>query len=311
MKNTVRILSLAFLSVTTAIAGLNNDRYEKSITVAGDSDTYYPVVISLPNDGMIYDLYIGRHYQAPAPSTWYTASHKGGLAFHVKLASTSWSGNPTVFDVVKNEYTFVPQVADYGYTRHGYQAVVWLRGGGALYQLTGTIPDILDPDVYYETTQTYDHSNDAHDQYVSPMTTVNVGKVDYGDLLYSKDGNLGIGAVDPQNKLDVNGTIRAKEVIVESGWADYVFADDYQLVPLSEVEAHISENGHLPGIPSAEEIQRNGLSVAASQTLMMQKIEELTLYTIEQEKRLDEKDRQIADLIEANRRILESLESKP
>lgn len=106
-------------------------------------------------------------------------------------------------------------------------------------------------------------------------------------------GNVGIGTDLLSNqyngtndyfKLSVNGSVRAKEIIVETGWADFVFADDYKLMSLDKVEDFIAENNHLPGVPSAKSISENGLKVAESQTIQMQKIEELTLYTIEQQK---------------------------
>jgi hypothetical protein len=103
------------------------------------------------------------------------------------------------------------------------------------------------------------------------------------------NGNVGIGTVNPQNKLDVNGIIRAKEVKVETGWADFVFNDDYRLKPLSEVNAFIQENKHLPEIPSATEIKENeGVNLGEMQVKLLQKIEELTLYIIQQEKRINE-----------------------
>ncbi len=67
-------------------------------------------------------------------------------------------------------------------------------------------------------------------------------------------------------------------------WADYVFAKDYKLKELNEVEEYIAENKHLPGIPSAADIEKNGLSVGKMQALHMEKIEELTLYMIELQK---------------------------
>lgn len=103
-----------------------------------------------------------------------------------------------------------------------------------------------------------------------------------------QNGNVGIGTTDPTYKLSVNGNIRSKEVVVESGWADYVFGEKYQLKPLSEVEKFIQENKHLPNIPSAAEIEKNGLALGEVQKKMMEKIEELTLYIIEQEKKLEE-----------------------
>ncbi len=101
-------------------------------------------------------------------------------------------------------------------------------------------------------------------------------------------GAVGIGtATTAGYKLAVNGNIRAKEVVVETAWADYVFDDAYQLPSLSSVEKFIKANKHLPNIPAADEIQKNGLRTAELQTKMMAKIEELTLYVIELEKKIE------------------------
>lgn len=101
-------------------------------------------------------------------------------------------------------------------------------------------------------------------------------------------GNVGIGTANTAGyKLAVNGKIRAKEIRVETGWADYVFAPEYKLRPLEEVESFIKANQHLPEIQPASEIQANGLDVANVTTKMMAKIEELTLYLIEMKKEND------------------------
>ena len=91
---------------------------------------------------------------------------------------------------------------------------------------------------------------------------------------------------DENYLLNVNGSIRAKEIVVETGWADFVFDNSYDLKPLNEVEAYINEYHHLPEVSSAKEIQENGLPIAEVTTQMMQKIEELTLYLIEQGKEI-------------------------
>ncbi len=101
-------------------------------------------------------------------------------------------------------------------------------------------------------------------------------------------GNVGIGTDNPTYKLSVLGNIRSNEVVVETGWADYVFNEKYVLKPLSEIEKFIQLNKHLPGIPSALEIQKNGLPVGETQKMMMEKIEELTLYIIQLNKRIEE-----------------------
>jgi hypothetical protein len=117
-----------------------------------------------------------------------------------------------------------------------------------------------------------------------------------GGNSYLVSGNVGIGTTNPQNKLDVNGTIRAKEVKVETGWADFVFTPTYKLRPLSEVEQFIKTNGHLPEIPKAEDVQQNGINLGEMQTKLLQKVEELTLYSIEQEKKLEEQAKENIEL---------------
>ena len=98
---------------------------------------------------------------------------------------------------------------------------------------------------------------------------------------------VGINTTTPDYPLDVWGTIRAKEVIVESNWSDYVFDADYELLPLTDVSKFIKINGHLPGIPSADSIKLDGLKISEMQTLMMAKIEELTLHLIDLNEKVD------------------------
>ena len=115
------------------------------------------------------------------------------------------------------------------------------------------------------------------------------------------NGNVGIGTTTPDQKLAVNGSIRSKEVLVEaSGWPDFVFAKDYDLPTLTEVENHIHQKGHLQNIPSAKEVEENGMQLGEMNAKLLQKIEELTLYTIAQEKdikRLKEENKFVRSLL--------------
>jgi hypothetical protein len=95
------------------------------------------------------------------------------------------------------------------------------------------------------------------------------------------NGNVGIGVPSPVYKLEVCGTIRAKEVRVETGWCDYVFEKNYKLRTVDELDKYVSENKHLPGIASASEVETEGLNVGEMNRAMMEKIEELTLYIIQ------------------------------
>ena len=97
--------------------------------------------------------------------------------------------------------------------------------------------------------------------------------------------------------LEINGTIKAKEVLItNTNWADFVFATDYKLPDLNEVKRHITEKKHLPGIPSEAEVKENGVNLGEMQTKLLQKIEELTLYTIRQQEMIDKLNEKIEQL---------------
>jgi len=105
------------------------------------------------------------------------------------------------------------------------------------------------------------------------------------------NGNVGIGTDDPGSyKLAVNGSINAAEVKVTATipGPDYVFEKDYKLPTLGEIESYITKNKHLPEVPSAKEMEENGLQLGEMNLLLLKKIEELTLYMIEQQKRIEQ-----------------------
>ncbi len=138
------------------------------------------------------------------------------------------------------------------------------------------------------------HLSHGHDNklYLSHGGTVGAAKI----MTFVNSGNIGIGTTNPGSwKLAVNGKIRAKEVKVETGWSDFVFYEDYQLPTLKEVEQHIKEKGHLKDIPSAAEVEKNGIFLGEMDSKLLQKIEELTLYTIAQDKELKRKEKRLKE----------------
>jgi len=112
------------------------------------------------------------------------------------------------------------------------------------------------------------------------------------------NGNIGVGIATPQTKLAVNGTITTMKVkVTQTGWPDFVFSSNYRLPELPQLEKYIAAYRHLPGIASAAEVEKNGVDLGDNQAAMLQKLEELTLYVIRQNK-------EIESLKEENKKLL-------
>lgn len=109
------------------------------------------------------------------------------------------------------------------------------------------------------------------------------------------NGNVGIGTQTPSAKLAVVGGISAQRIKVSAvnAWPDYVFETSYALPSLREVEQHIMRYKHLPDVPSAKEVEDNGLDLGDNQAVLLKKIEELTLYMIAQDKKMDEQEKKM------------------
>lgn len=120
------------------------------------------------------------------------------------------------------------------------------------------------------------------------------------DLIIKADGRVCIGTTTAATgyALNVNGKAVCTEVLVEAlaSWPDYVFSKDYELLSLRELDKSIKTSGHLPGIPSAAEIEKNGILLGDMQTKLLLKIEELTLYTIEQDRKIEELQKKVEAL---------------
>ncbi|MCC8145666.1 MAG: hypothetical protein LIO93_04335 [Bacteroidales bacterium] len=100
-----------------------------------------------------------------------------------------------------------------------------------------------------------------------------------------------------RRNLIVNGTVKAMKLEAKvSVWSDFVFSDNYDLPSIGEVKSHIKEHKHLPGIPSEKEVLENGIDVADMQAKLLQKIEELTLYTIQQQEMIEKLNEKIEKL---------------
>ncbi|WP_196892173.1 hypothetical protein [Aureivirga marina] len=126
-------------------------------------------------------------------------------------------------------------------------------------------------------------------------------------MVINLNGDVGIGTTDPDGwKLAVNGRIRAKDILVETAnWPDYVFEKEYNLPSLKEVENYIKQFGHLKDIPSAKDVESNGFYLGSMSSNLLQKIEELTLYTIKQEKEIEKLKKENKEIKQLNEKLIE------
>jgi len=165
-------------------------------------------------------------------------------------------------------------------------------GGGATYRM---ISDISNADWKFKAMNDGGFKIRDH---ASSMDVFVIEKNAMANAIYVQaGGNIGIGTSTPGSKLAVNGKIDCKEVeIYITGWSDFVFDEGYQLKPLNDLENYIKENKHLPGVPTEKEAIENGISVGKMNAVLLEKIEELTLYVIDLKKENDKMKKEINDL---------------
>lgn len=254
--------------------------YSTSITIAPwyDATGDYNHQLSFNNDGIYYRQ---GNFNETTWKPWYKlllTDLSGALNGNIRLGRVGEIGNSNVERGA--------QTIQYNIDFTGYRDVKPNQIGA---RIAGIRYNIHNPnEAYIQNTALVFFTN---------ATGLNEGTTDLIERMrISPYGNVGIGTSNPQNKLDVLGTIRATEVKVETGWSDFVFDKDYKLPTLEEVEDHINKHKHLPDIPSEKEVKENGVSLGEMQAKLLQKIEELTLYVIEQDKIIKEQGRLIENL---------------
>jgi hypothetical protein len=167
--------------------------------------------------------------------------------------------------------------------------------------------------------------NNAYGLYVATIKATGITN-SYGVYQYSASdpnyfaGNVGIGTVDNASwtlatstyKLAVNGSAIATSMVVklQANWPDYVFKNGYHLPSLSDVKAYIDQNHHLPDMPSEQEVTDKGLNLGEINKQLTKKVEELTLYLIEQNKQLGEQKKVIQSLQEQIDKLSEAIKNQ-
>ncbi|MCO6500885.1 MAG: hypothetical protein J5I47_10965 [Vicingus serpentipes] len=176
------------------------------------------------------------------------------------------------------------------------QAPLHVKGNASSLLLEGTDHTFISfyPDGYGSGRKSYFGFYSA-----SSNTVVLKNEITDGDVEISTTGT---------GKIKLAGSVWAKEVLCQATdpWPDFVFNKNYELTSLAEVEDYIEKNNHLPNVPSAQEVKEEGINLGEMDAILLQKIEELTLYTIDQQKQLENQ----KGLIEKQARLIEELEKK-
>ncbi|MFB9110341.1 tail fiber protein [Flavobacterium gyeonganense] len=274
---------------TNVTFSTTNTQISGSFTVQGDIDKFYPVTFF---DGG-WDNNAPTNLLLSRSEVHYDSTWRGSLMAEFSYHVTNWGNSSNFIDSnIKPSYagTYTTFIAGWHDSTYGGTCrciIIWLRGGGTTYYyhsnytVTPTIYDGVQNSLPYNELNGPSHSYKTTPEQYATTTGIYQSRNAYFA------SNVGIGTTTPGSKLTVAGNIHAQEVKVTPNAGtvpDYVFADDYKLKSLEEVEAYIKQNSHLPEIPSAKEIEKNGLMLAEMNMSLLKKIEELTLYMIELKK---------------------------
>jgi len=221
---------------------------------------------------------------------------------------TAWYGPYLPLQAGTYQVQFRLKVTDNTRTDALVKIDVWSNGTGVLYDSRTITPSMFTRSNEWQTF-TLDvlapvTAPDIEIRGMEFKTGITDLFLDYVNVIKTQDffatvlssGNVGINTTTPKELLSVNGTVLAKKVKVSvTDLPDYVFDEDYQLRTLPEVADYIKQNHHLPEVPSAAEVKKDGLDLGDNQATLLKKIEELTLYAIEQNKKLEAQQQQLKE----------------
>lgn len=278
-----------------------------SFNVGGDIDKFYPVTF--------YDG--GWQNNAPtnlvlARSSVHTNSDwRGSLMATFSFHVTAYGHGSNFIDAnikpsLGNVGNFIADWRDATPNGTCTCIIIWLRGGGTTYYYQANYP--VNPSVYdgVQNALPYNEVNGPSHSFKTTIEECAITTGTYQNRNAYFAANVGIGTTAPDEKLTVKGKIHTQEVRVDMAGPlvpDYVFANDYKLKSLQEVEDFIKENKHLPEIPSAKEIEKNGLMLGEMNMSLLKKMEEMTLYMIEQNKKINKLEQQNKKFIDLEKRL--------
>ncbi|MFQ6601775.1 hypothetical protein [Flavobacterium sp. C3NV] len=292
-----KLYFLFFLIFTSTIS---HSQLSSSFIVGGDLDKFYPVTFY--DGGWAYNvptnLSLGRS-NVHGDSSW-----RGSLMATFNFHVTEWGNHSEFIDAnIKpasstygSQTNFIAAWKDASVSNSERRIIIWLRGGSTTYYYQSNYA--VNPLIYdgIQNALPYNEVNGPAHSFKTTVEEYAITTGTYQNRNAYFAANVGIGTTIPDEKLTVKGKIHTQEVRVDMAGPlvpDYVFANDYKLKSLQEVEDFIKENKHLPEIPSAKEIEKNGLMLAEMNMSLLKKMEEMTLYMIEQNKKIENLERKI------------------
>lgn len=281
-------------------------QFTYSVDVKGDIDKYYPVVF---NDGAWNDnqptvVQIGRSMLHRAGGT---QPNLGSLISTFKFHTIAYGNESGFIDADINQfytslynYPMIGGWVDPTYNYSATQIIIWLRGNTIYYVNSNyaTTPTIY-LSGFTSPSQNVYAVKTKPDAYVNAqgMSKQTTGFFNGTGLNYF-NGTVGIGTYKTGDyRLAVDGTIGARKLkVTQESWADFVFDKEYKLPSLQEVQHYIDQHQHLPGVPSAADVKRDGVDVGDMNQILLKKIEELTLYILQDHEMIMQLKAQVAEL---------------
>jgi hypothetical protein len=274
MKRIKHILNLIPFQIFILIGIQSSSQTSGSFSVGGAIDKYYPVTFADANwnSNIPTEVTIGRS-NVHTDQT-YRGAVMADFTYHV----TNWGHGSDFIDANIHDYSVATVMVggwqDVTMNNADNVIVIWLRGGTTTYYYTAN--SVVSPVVYDGVAHSLPYTTSSGTSY-NLKTVKDTYVLSTG--FNSKSARL--------EYLAVFGDIKSKKVkVTVSDWPDYVFEKKYPLPSLSDIEQFIQKNNHLPEVPSAKEVQEKGLDLGENQAILLKKIEELTLYIIEQDKRI-------------------------
>jgi hypothetical protein len=271
MTKKILVLPIFLILTLTSLAQLN--KHDLSFTGTGD--------LTMPLGR--YEIGTAIHILCQAQGGW---AEQGGI-YHI---AGTWSSLPKV--IYRGESCTDVRLKFYGYvdqTNVGYMFLfaTWVNQS---------------PSKSYSNIVSFSISSMGSIDPNNQGSFSNATMLESELTVNSNTNSVGIGIDNPGTyKLAVEGTIGARKVkVTQAPWADYVFDPSYNLPSLKEVEQYIKQHKHLPDVPTAKEVESNGIDLGDNQATLLKKIEELTLYIIDQNKKLNEQNTQLTIQIKKN-----------